>query len=145
MKVLQPSRSWLDSLGIGLSSLCVVHCVLLTALIVTSPAIWLRQHIYGVPLRWFAWAEWALAAGAVTLALASAVAGWRGHRRAGPLRLLAAGVTVLLGGIFGSLRAVPLAGTALVVIGGALLVAGHVWNLNLRHVGAGAGRCRGDV
>jgi hypothetical protein len=132
MKVLQRSRPWLDSIGIGLSGLCVVHCVALTLLVVITPGIWLRQQVFGMELRWLVLAEWGFAAGAVVLALASAYAGWRRHGRAGPLLVLALGVTVLLVGVFSRLHAVPLAGTGVVVAGGGLLIGGHVWSLRLR-------------
>jgi hypothetical protein len=132
MKVLHRSRPWLDSFGIGLSGLCVVHCVLLTVMVVVTPGIWLRQQVFGVQVRWLVWAEWAFAAGAVVLALASAYAGWRRHGRAGPLVALALGVAVLLVGVFSRVHAVPLAGTAVVVAGGGLLIGGHLWSLRLR-------------
>jgi hypothetical protein len=132
MKVLHRSRPWLDSVGIGLSDLCVVHCVALTLLVVITPGIWLRQQVFGVEVRWLVWAEWAFAAGAVLLALASAYGSWRRHGRAGPLVVLALGIAVLLVGVFSRVHAVPLAGTAVVVAGGGLLIGGHLWSLRLR-------------
>lgn len=132
MKVPSKPYRWLDRLGIGVSALCALHCVLLTVAVAVAPAVWLRQQLFGVGVRWLVLAEWLLAAAAIGLALASAWRGWRRHRRAAPLALLACGTGALLVGVYTRVHALPRIGTAVVVCGGLLLIAGHLWSLRLQ-------------
>lgn len=123
--------AWLDRLGVSASLACAVHCAALTVALAAWPALWLRQRIGGVEVRYLLWLEWALATTSIALALAAAWHAWRGHRRLRPVLLLGAGAGLLAVGVFTRLHYVPGWGTALVVGGGVLLIGGH-W-LNLRH------------
>jgi hypothetical protein len=125
--------AWLDRLGVSASLACAAHCAALTIALAFWPALWLRQEIAGVEVRWLLWAEWVLAIASLLLAGAAAWRGWRSHRRWPPVLGLAAGALLLVLGVFTRLHFVPIWGTVLVVCGGACLVAGH-W-MNLRHAG----------
>lgn len=131
---LRPASHWLDRLGVSASVVCVVHCAALTAAVAIWPALWMRQRVAGVEVRWLLLLEFGLAALGVLFAAAAAVSGWRRHRRRLPALLLGAGIALLSLGIFSRLHVVPGWGTALVVTGGVLLVCGHL--LNLRSVEA---------
>ncbi len=124
---------WLDRIGLSASVACILHCLALTLALVLWPAIWFRQRIAGVDLGWLLALELALAVLSIAMGVAAAIAGWRGHRRAGPPLLLLAGLGVLGIGVFTRLHLVPLWGTAVVVSGGLLLVSGHAWNLRAGH------------
>jgi hypothetical protein len=123
--------AWLDRLGVSASLACAAHCVALTLALALWPALWLRQRIGGIEVRYLLWLEWGLALASLLLAASAAWQGWRRHRTLRPAILLGAGALVLLLGVFTRLHFVPYWGTAIVVCAGSLLVAGH-W-LNLRH------------
>jgi len=123
--------AWLDRLGVSASLACAAHCAALTVALAVWPALWLRQQVGGIEVRWLLWAEWVLAIASLVFAGAAAWHGWRSHRQWRPSLLLASGAVLLVLGVFTRLHYVPGWGTALVVCGGACLVAGH-W-MNLRH------------
>jgi hypothetical protein len=131
VSIARPTSRWLDRLGVSASVICVVHCVALTAAVAIWPALWMRQRVAGVEVRWLLAIEFGLAALSVLFALSAVAAGWRRHRRPSPGLLLGAGTTMLAVGVFSRLHVVPGWGTALVVVGGILLVAGHTVNLRL--------------
>lgn len=124
--------AWLDRFGVSASLACALHCAVLTVALSLSPALWMRQRIAGVEVRWLLWLEWGLAATSIALAVAAAWHGWRRHRRVGPPLLLALGLLLLVSGVFTRLHFVPYWGTAVVVAGGACLVVGHWRNLRCR-------------
>jgi hypothetical protein len=124
--------AWLDRLGVSASVACAIHCAALTVALAVSPALWLRQRIGGIEVRWLLWLEWGLAATSIGLALGAGWLGWRRHGQRLPLLLLALGAALLLLGVFTRLHFVPYWGTAVVVAGGACLVAGHWRNLRCR-------------
>lgn len=128
---LRRAGTWLDRLGVSASLACAAHCVALTLALTLWPALWLRQRIGGIEVRYLLWLEWGLAIASLLLAASAAWQGWRHHRHARPAILLAVGGSLLLVGVFTRLHVVPGWGTALVLAGGACLVAGH-W-MNLRH------------
>ncbi len=121
--------AWLDRLGVSASVACALHCAALTVALAVWPALWLRQRIGGIEVRWLLWLEWGLAATSIVLALAAGWHGWRRHGRRAPLLLLALGAGLLVVGVFTRLHLVPGWGTAVVVAGGACLVGGHWRNL----------------
>ncbi len=127
----RPLSRWLDRLGVSASAICVVHCVALTAAVAIWPALWMRQRVAGVDVRWLLVAEYGLAALSVLFAVSAALAGWRRHHRLLPGALLGAGIVMLAVGVFSRLHVVPGWGTALVVTGGIALVTGHSLNLRL--------------
>jgi hypothetical protein len=123
---------WLDRLGISASMVCAAHCVALTAAVAVWPALWLRQNIAGVQVRWLLWLEFALAATSMLAALAALAAGYSRHRRLLPSLLLLPGMLTLGFGVFSRVHFVPWWGTVVVLCGGVLLVVGHWLNLRLR-------------
>ena len=125
--------AWLDRLGVSASLACAIHCAVLTLALSLWPALWLRQRVIGVEVRWLLWLEWGLAGASVALAAAAAWHGWRRHRLALPPLLLAGGMLLLAIGMFTRLHVVPGWGTLVVVGGGACLVAGHWSNLRGAH------------
>ena len=122
---LTSTRLW-DRLGTGLSLLCAVHCVLLPValpVLATTGATWLSHaSVHG----------W-MAVFIVPVSLLAALPAWRQRRRPGVLMLFGLGVLLVLG----ALAAEPLVGatghTVLTLLGGVLLVAGHVRNGHHRH------------
>ena len=117
--------NWLDTLGIGVSLACLVHCLALPLLIALLPA-------------WSAWLDlpealhlWLLAF-AVPFSPAVLLQGTRSRSRA-PLWLGVAGLAAMAAGLVAADRAIePLVTSS----GAILLAAGHVlnWRLRLRPI-----------
>ncbi len=120
-----------DRLGIAATSLCAVHCIALTVVLWLSPMIWLKREAFGVPVGWLLALEIGLAAIGIAAALLAFGSGYRVHRRLAPGALFLGGASLLAIGVFGPLHYVRFWGTATVLLAGALLVAGHLWNLRL--------------
>lgn len=120
-----------DRIGIAATSLCAVHCLALTIVLWLAPVVWLKRQVFGLPVGWFVALEIGLAAVGIGAALVAFASGWRVHRRLAPGLLFAAGVALLGVGVFGALHYVRFWGTATVLAAGALLIAGHWWNLRL--------------
>ena len=120
-----PSRTLFDRLGIGVSVVCLVHCLampfLLTGLsfyAVTDAA----HHAFHI----------AIAAVTVPLALAAAWPGYREHRRGAVPLLLGAGALLFVLNIALHDAAGEAGVLVLSVAGSLLLVAGHVVNYRAR-------------
>jgi hypothetical protein len=120
-----------DRLGIAATSLCAVHCLALTIVLWLSPIVWIRREAFGVPVGWLFAVEVGFAAVGIAAAVFAFGSGYRVHRRLGPGALFAAGAGLLGVGVFGPLHYVRFWGTATVLLAGALLVSGHLWNLRL--------------
>lgn len=115
-----PIRRRLDRIGVALSSLCAVHCLLglvLVSMLGLGGEILLDPSIHRIGLAV------AVAIGAVTLSLGA----WH-HRRKGPLLLGSGGLVLMAGGL---MVQHGLAEALLTVPGVALVAAAHI--LNLRH------------
>ena len=119
MTVIAVRQKVLDCVAIGASTVCLVHCLLLPALILLLPTLaayltfpesfHLGAVIFAVPTS--------------ILALA---AGYRHHRRAAPLLIVLPGVAFLaLGAVVASEEWTE---TALTVVGATVLAFGHVFN-----------------
>jgi hypothetical protein len=121
--------AWLDRIGISASLVCALHCLALSFAVVLWPALWLRQQLFGIEVRWLLLAELALAALSLLAATSALAAGYLRHRRVLPGLLMIPGMLVLGVGVFSQVHRVPGWGTAVVLCGGALLIAGHVLNL----------------
>lgn len=137
-----PETGWADRLGIGLSACCGVHCLITPGLLLMLPAVggWLAA-------KWVHWVALGLIAPVALWAL------WRGalrsnlpgERRWVPLGLGVAGLLVLtvgawghpdtccpsdpLNGGYAAMDASAWGWVGVNVLGSALLVTGHGWNL----------------
>ncbi|GAB5348697.1 MerC domain-containing protein [Alteriqipengyuania sp. 357] len=114
------NRIRLDALGIALSTLCAVHCVL-TIVVISSLGLaggWLLAP----ELHW-----WGLAAATIIAGVAIGIGAVR-HRRRMPFVVAMTGLT-FMGGALAAPHGVQEA--VLTIIGVALVSLGHV--LNLRH------------
>jgi hypothetical protein len=121
--------AWFDRIGISASLVCALHCIALTSAVAIWPALWLRQRLFGIEVRWLLLTELALAALSVLAAASALVAGYSRHRSLLPGLLMVPGMVALGIGVFSQLHRVPGWGTAIVVFGGALLIGGHLMNL----------------
>lgn len=113
--------SWFDLSALGLSGVCLVHCLALPVLAAFLPLFARWTH-----------AEWLHPVFALVAIPLTGAALWSAHRRHGlpwRLRLLAlAGLAGLVAG------ALVTRGSTLVTVGGSLmLVAAHVWNWRRLH------------
>lgn len=79
----QANRSWLDALGIGLSALCIVHCVALPFILVALPSL---TGLFGID----AWFHTVLAVVLPGIALVALLHGYTRHRM--PMTLVLGGV-----------------------------------------------------
>lgn len=114
-----------DSLAIGASAVCLVHCLLVPALIVLLPALgaWLAfpESFHVLALAF-----------AVPASAFALVGGYRRHRRLRPVGLALVGLALLALGAFAAPS--ETAETALTVPGAIALAIGHAFNWRLaRH------------
>jgi hypothetical protein len=114
-----------DRIGIGASTLCLIHCILTPVLLGTLPLLNLSSF-YDERIHQ------ALAVFIVVTCGFALVPGFRRHGRWHPARLALAGVTLLLAAAF---IAGPRGGEAwempLTVAGGLFMVSSHLLNLRL--------------
>lgn len=89
---IAPARDWFDRLAIGLSALCLVHCVasvLLVAVLASVGGVLLNPAIHEVGL-----------ALAICLALLGLGRGFMSHRRARPVAIGATGIALMSAAFF---------------------------------------------
>lgn len=117
--MLPPTSSWLDRSAMGLSGLCLVHCLggslLLTGL-TAAGGVWSHQvHAYGLAI-------------ALPLAAIALLRGLRAHRRGWPMVLGIVGLMLMAGSLL-----LPHGGREIAVsmAGAALLGVAHLLNLRL--------------
>lgn len=107
------SHLW-DRLGMGLSFLCMIHCLGLPLVLTGLTALSLAESFHF-------WVALVI----VPVAVLAALPGYRLHRQSGVLWLLGAGVVLL----FAALLMEPVIGhtgeNVVTILGGLLLVAGH--------------------
>jgi len=115
------NRIRLDVMGIALSALCAVHC-LLTIVLIGSLGL-ASSWLFAPDLHW-----WGLAAATIIAGLAIGIGAVR-HRRRTPFVVAMTGLT-FMGGALAAPHGIQEA--VLTVIGVALVSLGHI--LNLRHV-----------
>ncbi|MDB5456633.1 MAG: hypothetical protein JWP92_2218 [Caulobacter sp.] len=119
-----PAASGLDLASIGLSSLCLIHCLALPALAAVLPlvAVWAR-------------AEWVHGLFVACAAPITGLALWRAHRAhpSPPALLILAGLglAALLLGAVGWPR--PAWETPVTVVGSLALATAHLWNWRRAH------------
>jgi hypothetical protein len=119
-------KLWWDRLGIALSVVCLVHCLLLPFAIAALPFVaaqWLQASGFHV----------AMALGLMPIALFAAVPGVRRHGRMSVAAAMAAGLSLLSTAAFagGALLLTREWEIGLTVAGGAILVTAHAVNLSL--------------
>ncbi|MCW3487673.1 MerC domain-containing protein [Chitinophaga nivalis] len=111
----------LDTLGIGASLLCAVHCALLPLVLTMLPLL-------GAALPENEWLEYALLSGSFVIGCLALGRGYfRHHRRIRPLLLFSAGFVLLVCGHFiapaDGWEPLPIA------IGALMIIAAHLLNL----------------
>jgi hypothetical protein len=116
---MSPRQRLLDSLAIGASMLCLVHCLLLPLVILLLPML---AHILDVPEE-FHLAVFLLAVPTSLLALR---AGWRQHGCRAVWLPALSGLTLLAAGLF--VAPTEAAEVAVTVAGSLLLALGHLLN-----------------
>ncbi|MEO0557191.1 MAG: MerC domain-containing protein [Bacteroidota bacterium] len=116
-------NSRLDTTGLVLSALCLVHC-LAVPLIATGALAWAASESIHIGLTI------ALAVIVVAVALPS----YRRHRQLAVPALLAVGLAFLVGAVVGGEALGEMGETLLTVVGSITLMAGHVLNLRARSV-----------
>lgn len=118
------STSLLDRLGICVSALCLVQCLLLSLTLLLAPFAYLG--ILG--------SDWFHAALLIVIVPIGLAAFWQGYRRHGRLGLVLVGmaglVLLLIAAVLEMAQLPVLAASALTALGGVLLMVAH-W-LNLR-------------
>jgi hypothetical protein len=82
----------LDALAIGASTACLVHCLILPALLVLLPAL---AAFLAVPEEFHLWALLF----AIPTSAAALLAGYRRHRQIGPALPAALGLALLAAGV----------------------------------------------
>lgn len=115
-------RPKLDTAGIGLASLCIVHCL---ALPLAAAALPMFAGVLALP-EWF---HLAMVAAAVPVSGAALLRGARRHGAPWPIAPGAAALALLVAAVV----AAPddAAETMLTVTGSLLLIAAHLWNWRL--------------
>jgi hypothetical protein len=108
-----------DRVGISLSGICVVHCLLLPVALAALP-------LWPVLETAHAWLHPVFAVLLLPTTLAAMAHGYRRHRRNDIAGLLGAGLVLILGaGFLGHAMPGAFTETALTVLGSALLITGH--------------------
>lgn len=108
----------LDRLGIWLSAICAVHCMVMPIVLIFFPVI--------------SWIHWSRIMDAVVLGVAAifglggCLLGLRHHRTAAPLTLVVVGLTLNTLGRFEATRLGPLIAQTL-IIGGPMVMAYGLW------------------
>lgn len=118
----------LDRVGISLSGLCVLHCLLLPVLLALLPMWGLGEAVH-------AWLHPVFAVVLVPTTFLAAAVGFARHESFNAVGLLAAGLTaIVVAGFLGHDRPGTVVETAITVLGSALLIAGHIvnWRLGVR-------------
>lgn len=123
------ARAWVDRLGLGLATLCALHCLGTALVLISFPALWLKLRYQAPQYLWVFEAERWVAAASLALAGLALLLALRRFRARGARFLLLAGAAAVAAGLWWpalahSLWSVP------AVSGGALLIAlGHYLQL----------------
>ena len=118
------ARDGADRVGATASFLCAIHCASWPLLLALLPAL-------GSSFLASEWLERGFVVFATLLALSSLLAGFRWHRGASALALLAPGLGLLWFGSFGPLHHELVPHAVLMTAGGLLVAAAHLRNLKL--------------
>jgi hypothetical protein len=128
MRAVRPGRSrgLLDLLGLGLSALCLIHCIALPMVLIALPTLATFGHD-----DHHHWLHLALALVLVPLAFASLLPGYLRHRRTAVMAGGALGVAAILIGAFLEGWLGESAVTALTIAGSLCLIGAHWINLSV--------------
>ncbi|MFQ5571160.1 MAG: MerC domain-containing protein [Rhodothermales bacterium] len=111
--------SYWDRVGIAVSGICVVHCLLLPVALAVLPLWPLGEALHG-------WLHPVFALLLVPTTVMAAVSGYRKHRQQVVVALLGTGlVAILVAGGLGYAHPGVAVETALTLCGSGLLIAGH--------------------
>jgi hypothetical protein len=117
-----------DRVGATASFLCALHCAALPFVLTVLPALglsFLSDHRF----------EHVFIAFASVLALTALIRGYRRHRVAAALCLLAPGLILLwTGGWFFDTGSAPIVHAVLVALGGGCVALAHIVNMRLTHL-----------
>ena len=120
----------LDRAGIGISVVCLIQCIALSATIVLAPFVSLG--VFGSDLF-----HRGLLAVIVPVSATALALGYRAHRRGAPLLLGGAGLATLVAAAWLEAAGLPpLAASLVTSIGGVLLILAHRSNLRSRRCAA---------
>ena len=114
----------LDQAGMTASLLCAVHCALMPLAITLLPLL-------GLSFLADSRMEWALVVLAAVLGTTSLTVGYRQHRSTNALRVLFAGLAILVAGRLFETYAVGQWAVGVVVAGGVIIAIAHSINLRL--------------
>ena len=118
-------RGFWDRIGMGLSGVCVVHCLL-------APVVLSLLPLFPVGEAFHAWMHPVFAVVLVPTTGLAFRSAWRKHRDWKVLSLLAVGLPVILAaGVVGHEAPGALTETSITVVGSMLLIAGHWRNWRL--------------
>lgn len=125
----ESNASLWDRIGIGLSGICMIHCLVLP-IVLASLAVWpVMEEVH-------AWLHPVFAVLLVPTTIAAAWHGWRSHRDRPVIVVLAVGLCVVLtAGVLGHSVPGAFIETALTLTGSTILMVGHWrnWRLIRRH------------
>ncbi|MBT0587576.1 MerC domain-containing protein [Alteromonas oceanisediminis] len=125
-------RSWLnlaDKVAVGISALCVIHCLLLPALLIILPAI-SSVGIFGD--EQFNW--WLLVA-VIPISFVAILLGFKHHKDWHVVRLVSTGIMILtLTALFGHDVFGEQGEVVASVIGSLLVAYGHLRNFKFRRI-----------
>lgn len=119
----QEVRMMWDRIGVGLSGLCLIHCLLLPVLVTLLP--WLGEHFEDERVHLM------FAALTVPVALIAFVPNFLRFRRRGILALGLAGAACLMTGALAHDLVGETGEHLLTILGGVLLITGHLQNYRL--------------
>lgn len=122
MKSKLPKRTW-DVFGVGLSALCIVHCILLPVLIIASPALvheWLptedKTHVV-------------LLAFILGIAGFAFISGYRVHGKIQPVAWMAVGILIITyASFFAHDQLGHLWEPVIAIVGSLALIRAHILN-----------------
>jgi hypothetical protein len=118
-------RTLWDRLGIALSALCLVHCIVLPLVIASGSVLALSA---GAGEDFHQWLVWLIA----PVAALAVLPGWRRHGRHRVIAGMMVGLGLISTGAFAGDTVLSTgAETLLTVCGGLMLVASHLVNLKL--------------
>lgn len=116
---LSATPSLADRIGLVVSGVCVVHCLLVPVVLATLPLWPLASVLHG-------WLHPVIALILVPTTLVATVSGYRKHRRKRIVALLMLGLAVVLAaGGWGFVHPGAVVETAMTLAGSGLLVTGH--------------------